>query len=174
MFVKIMEAQNLDEISRKITKVILTNQQKMVREEDIRNLCEGSNFDQIIKIVYNNLKNVGFELITTKFLDQKYFVLTSDGKDDNISPSSYGTLALILALSIEVDENLKVSDLKELFSEVWSSDVEYLILNDYLRKLSIENLEFIKVTPLGKATLKNIIQNLNLKSLIDIFKHSKT
>ena len=94
-----MEKENINQIVRNITKLILTNQQKMVREEDLKNLCEGSNFDQIINEVYLNLKKVGFELITTKFLDQKYYVLTSEGKDDNITPSQYGTLALIVALS---------------------------------------------------------------------------
>ena len=165
--------QNNDEITRKITKVILTNQQKMLREDDLRNLCEGSNFDQIIKSVYASLQNIGFELITTKFLDQKYYVLTSEGKDDAISPSSYGTLALILALSKEVDENIQLSDLKEIFSEVWSS-VNDLILNDYLRKININDLDIIKITPLGKATLKNIIHNINLKNLLEVFKNKKS
>ena len=168
-----MEKENFNQIVRKITKLILTNQQKMVREEDLKNLCEGSNFDQIINEVYLNLKNVGFELIATKFLDQKYYVLTSEGKDDNITPSQYGTLALIAALSKEVDENIKVDDLKEIFSEVWTSDVEFLIENDYLRKINIDDLEIVKITPLGKAALKNIIQNIQLKNLLEVFKDKK-
>ena len=168
-----MEKENFNQIVRKITKLILTNQQKMLRDEDLKNLCEGSNFDQIINEVYLNLKKVGFELITTKFLDQKYFVLTSEGKDDDITPSQYGTLALIVALSKEVDENIKVDDLKEIFSEVWTSDVKFLIDNDYLRKISIGDLELVKITPLGKAALKNIIQNIQLKNLLEVFKDIK-
>ena len=171
---KIMEKEDFYEIVRKITKLILTHQQKMVREEDLRNLCEGYNFDQIINEVYINLRNVGLELITTKFLDQNYFVLTSEGKDDNITPSQYGTLALILALSKEVDENMKLSDLKDIFSEVWTTDVEFLIENDYLRKINVEDLEIVKITPLGKATLKNIIENLQLKNLLNIFNDIKS
>lgn len=168
-----MEKENFNQIVRKITKLILTNQQKMLRDEDLKNLCEGSNFDQIISEVYLNLKKVGFELITTKFLDQKYFVLTSEGKDDDITPSQYGTLALIVALSKEVDENIKVDDLKEIFSEVWTSDVKFLIDNDYLRKINIGDLELVKITPLGKAALKNIIQNIQLKNLLEVFKDIK-
>lgn len=168
-----MEKENYNQIVRKITKLILTNQQKMLRDEDLKNLCEGSNFDQIINEVYLNLKKVGFELITTKFLDQKYFVLTSEGKDDDITPSQYGTLALIVALSKEVDENIKVDDLKEIFSEVWTSDVKFLIDNDYLRKINIGDLELVKITPLGKAALKNIIQNIQLKNLLEVFKDIK-
>lgn len=169
-----MEKEDFYEIVRKITKLILTHQQKMVREEDLRNLCEDYNYDRIINEVYINLRNVGLELITTKFLDQNYFVLTSEGKDDNITPSQYGTLALILALSKEVDENMKLSDLKDIFSEVWTTDVEFLIEKDYLRKINVEDLEIVKITPLGKATLKNIIENLQLKNLLNIFNDIKS
>ncbi len=166
-----MESSKIEAIIRNITKLILTNQQKMIREEDIKNLCDNSlDFAQIISSVYENLKKIGFDLITTKFLDNKYYVLTSEGKDDDLTPSQYGTLALILALSKELDENLKLNDLKELFMDVWASDVENLIQKDFLRKIKIENIELVKVTPLGKAIMKNIIQDLNLKNLLDSIK----
>ncbi|MFX1321489.1 MAG: hypothetical protein ACFFAQ_07590 [Promethearchaeota archaeon] len=162
-----MEGTNIEEVVRNITRIILTNPQKMIREEDLRNLCKNFEFNNIISKVYLNLKNVGFELITSKFLDQNYYILTSYGKDDNITPSQYGTLALILALSKEVDENIKLNDLKEIFGNVWNSDIKFLIDNDYIREF--ENLGIIKVTPLGKALLKNIVQDLHLKSLLRIF-----
>ncbi len=163
-----MEITNFEEAVKNITKIILTSPQKMIREEDLRNLSKNFDFEQIISTVYLNLKKIGFEFITSNFLDQKFYVLTSEGKDDSITPSQYGTLALILALSKEVDENIKISDLKEIFKEVWAADVEFLIENDYLRK--IEDLDIIKITPLGKAILKNIIQDLNLKNLLNAFK----
>ncbi len=166
-----MQDDYIQETIKKITKLILTNEQKMVREEDLINLCDPSlDFHQIINFIYDNLKEIGFELITTKFLEQKYYILTSDGIDDTITPSQYGTLALITALSKEIDENLKFSDINEIFSEVWDSDIKFLLKNDYLRKLSINDLEIIQVSPLGKALMKNIIQNLQLKNLIDVFK----
>ena len=163
-----MEITNFEEVVKNITKIILTSPQKMIREEDLRNLSKNFDFEQIISTVYLNLKKIGFEFIKSNFLDQKFYVLTSEGKDDSITPSQYGTLALILALSKEVDENIKISDLKEIFKEVWADDVEFLIENDYLRK--IEDLDIIKITPLGKAILKNIIQDLNLKNLLNAFK----
>jgi len=42
-----------------------------------------------------------------------------------------------------------------------------LIDNDYLRKN--EDLAIIRVSPLGKAILKNIIQDLRLKNLLNVF-----
>ncbi len=146
----------------------------MIREKDLVNLCDDSlDFNLIISNVYENLKSVGFEMITTKFLEQKFYVLTTEGKDDNITPSQYGTLALILALSKEIDENMQLTDLKEMFSEVWNTDIEFLIKNDYLRQSKIENLDIVKVTPLGKATMKEIIQNLQLKNLLEVFKQKE-
>ena len=169
------ETDIFKEIVKNITRIILTNQQKMIREEDLRSLYDETvDFDQIIHDVFVNLNNLGFELITTKFLDQNYYVLTTEGKDDNITPSQYGTLAVILALSKEVDDNIKVDDLKEIFSNVWDSDIKLLIENDYLRKLNVEGLDIVKVTPLGNAIMKNIIHDLHLKDLLDIYKEAKS
>lgn len=163
------ENDNINEIVTNITKIILTNPQKIIREEDLRNLSRELNFEQVMSDVYSNLRNVGFELIKTKFLEQQYYILTSDGKDDNITPSQYGILALIIALSKEVDENIKIEDLKEIFVELWESDVQLLINNDYLRVF--DELGIIKVTPLGKATMKNVIKDLQLQNLLNIFEN---
>ncbi len=163
-----MENNTYENIVKDITKVILTSPQRMIRKDDLSNLCKGFDFERIISEVYINLKNVGFDFISSNFLGQKYYILTSEGKDDNITPSQYGILALIVALSKEVDENIKIDDLKEIFLDVWISDIQFLIDNEYLR--IDESLNIIKVTPLGKALLKDIIDDLQLKRLINILK----
>jgi len=162
-----MENQDTENTVRKITKLILTNPQKLIREEDLKTLSSEQDFEDLISKVYTNLQNVGFELIKTKFFDQSFYVLTTEGMDDTISPSQYGILALITALSKELEENLPIKDLKELFAEVWDTDIKLLIDNDYLRKN--EDLAIIRVSPLGKAILKNIIQDLRLKNLLNVF-----
>ena len=164
----IMSVKNGNETVKNITKLILTNPQKVIREEDLKNLSKDFNFERIMSEIYVNLRNIGFELIKTNFLDHQYYILTSEGKDDNITPSQYGTLALIIALSKELDDNMKIEDLKEIFSEVWDSDIQFLINNDYLREF--DDLEIIKVAPLGKATMKNILREVQLKNLLDLFK----
>jgi hypothetical protein len=162
-----INSNEISETIRNITKIILTNPQKIIREEDLKNLSKDFNFEEIMSDVYLNLRNVGLELIKTTFLEQKYYILTSEGKDDNITPSQYGTLALILALSKEVDENIKVEDLKEIFEEIWDTDVQFLIDNDYIRKF--DELGIIKISPLGKAIMKNIIMDIDLKTLLNLF-----
>ena len=162
-----MENNSYEEVVRNIAKIVLTSPQKMIREEDLRILSKNFEFEEIISAVYLNLQNIGFEFIKSKFLDQVFYVLTSEGKDDNVLPSQYGTLALILALSKEIDENLEIKDLEEIFKEVWMSDVEFLIENDYLRKF--EDQKILRVTPLGKALLKNVLQDLDLKNLLEAF-----
>ncbi|MHA2397975.1 MAG: hypothetical protein ACXADU_03685 [Promethearchaeota archaeon] len=163
-----MAATNFEEVVKNITKLILTNPQKMIREEDLKTLSRDVDFEQVIAEVYTNLQNIGFELITTRFLDQQFYILTSEGKDDDITPSQYGTLALIVALSKEIDENIKIEDLKEIFTDVWDTDIQFLIESDYIR--DFEELGIIKVAPLGKAIMKNIIIDLNLKNLLNLFK----
>ena len=162
-----MESGNFEEVVRNIAKIVLTSPQKMIREEDLRILSKNFEFEEIISAVYLNLQNIGFEFIKSKFLDQVFYVLTSEGKDDNVLPSQYGTLALILALSKEIDENLEIKELEEIFKEVWTSDIEFLIENDYLRKF--EDQKILRVTPLGKALLKNVLQDLDLKNLLEAF-----
>ena len=166
-----MEPVNFEEIVKNIAKIVLTSPQKMIREEDLLVLTKNLDFEQVISAVYSNLKNVGFEFIKSKFLDQNYYVLTSEGKDDRVTPSQYGTLVLILALSKELDDNLDMNDLKDIFKEVWSTDMKFLIENDYLRKIEDQNI--LKITPLGKALLKNIIKDIELKNLLETFKRKK-
>ena len=166
-----MEPVNFEETVKNIAKIVLTSPQKMIREEDLLILTKNLDFEQVISAVYSNLKNVGFEFIKSKFLDQNYYVLTSEGKDDRVTPSQYGTLVLILALSKELDDNLDMNDLKDIFKEVWSTDIKFLIENDYLRKIEDQNI--LKITPLGKALLKNIIKDIELKNLLETFKRKK-
>jgi hypothetical protein len=162
-----MTEKEFEEVIKTITKIILTNPQKMIREEDLKNLSKDLKFEQVMSEIYVNLQNIGFELIKTKFLEQTFYILTSEGKDDDITPSQYGTLALIVALSKEVDENIKIEDLQEIFTNNWDTDIQFLIENDYLRKF--DELGIIKVAPLGKAIMKNIIVDIQLKNLLNLF-----
>jgi hypothetical protein len=166
-----METVNFEDIVKNIAKIILTSPQKMIREEDLLILTKNLDFEHVISAVYSNLKNVGFEFIKSRFLGQNYYILTSEGKDDRVTPSQYGTLALILALSKELDENLDINDLKDIFKEVWNTDVKFLIENDYIRKIDDQNI--LKITPIGKALLKNIIKDIELKNLLEAFKRKK-
>lgn len=165
--IAIMAVEEFEETIKNITKIILNNPQKMIREEDLKNLSKDFNYEEVMSEIYVKLINIGFELIKTKFLEQTFYILTSEGKDDNVTPSQYGTLALIVALSKEVDENIKTEDLKDIFSNVWDTDIKFLIENDYIR--IFDELGITKVAPLGKAIMKNIIADLKLKNLLNLF-----
>jgi hypothetical protein len=80
-----MENDEFEETVKLITKLILTQPQKMIREEDLQNLSKKFNFEKIMSNIYLNLKKVGFEFIKSKFLSDTYYILTSEGKDDMIS-----------------------------------------------------------------------------------------
>jgi len=162
-----LSVKNIKELLKNLTKFILLNPQKMIREDDLKNLSKNFNFKEVMSEIYMNLKNIGFELIKTKFLEQQFYILTSEGKDDSITPSQYGALALIIALSKEIDGNIKLSELKEIFNEVWDTDIQTLIDRDYLRKF--DELGIVKVAPLGKAIMKEIINDIKLNKFLDIF-----
>ena len=67
-----MRNTNFEDTIEQITRLILTSPQKMIREEDLRNLSKNFNFEDIISNIYMNLKKVGFEIVTSKFLNQKF------------------------------------------------------------------------------------------------------
>ena len=62
-----MVTKEIEEVIKNITKIILTNPQKMIREEDLKNLSKDLKFEQVMSEIYVKLQNIGFELIKTKF-----------------------------------------------------------------------------------------------------------
>lgn len=163
---------NIELTVKKIANLILTSPQKMIREEDLKVISKNFNFEEIMSEVYLSLQKVGFELIKTNFFEQGYYVLTTDGIDDNITPSQYGILAIIAALSKELEEVIPINDIKDIFKEIWNTDIKFLINNDYLREN--EELKIIRLTPLGKAILKNVYKDLRLDNLINIFENESS
>jgi len=161
------EENEFNENVRKISRLILTSPQKLIREEDLRNMIKDHDFNQIIGKVYHDLKQVGFELIKTKFQDETYYILTTEGKDDEITPTQYGILAILIALTNELGENLNLAYMKDLFVDLWEIDIKPLVKDNYLQ--IDENLGILRVSPLGKALLKEIAKNLTLKNLLSSF-----
>ena len=146
----------------------------MIREDDLKNLCPiKGNFDQVVSLLYNKYKELGIELIMSQFLGEKYYILTFEGKEKDITPGQYGTLALLIAYSNEIDENMSLDEIKEIFSEVWDTDIQSFLQQDYLRIVTMKDLQVIKITPLGKSLLKNVIKDLQLKNLLDVFEKSR-
>ncbi len=167
-----MSQNSLNETIKTIGKYLIQNQQRMVREEDLKNLCPSSvDFNQLISPLYTKYKEIGIELISSNFLGEKYYILTMEGKDKSISPGQYGILALLIAYSNEIDENMNLSEIKEIFSDVWTTDIQIFLDQDYLRIITMNDHEVMRVTPLGKSLLKNIIKDLKLKNLMELFEN---
>lgn len=149
----------------RLSQVIL--QGRMIRQQDLQNLCSSAEeFVQTIPELIKNFQAIGLSLARTTFKGDKYFILTSPGKDPSISPSMYGTLALILTMYNEIGSDLPVEQMRKLFQEVWS-DVEQLMDANYLQVDSTQQEEHLLITPMGKAAFKNIVKNLKFKELID-------
>ncbi len=152
----------------KLSQILLSNQKSMIKEQDIINLCENDEeYKEIIPHLVKNFQNIGVSLIRTSYQGKRYFVLTIGGKDQNITPSMYGTMALLVSLYNEVGEDVSLKELKKLFSNVWS-DIEALISANYLHITKDEPDEKIEITPIGKGAFKNIIKELNIKKILEI------
>ncbi len=157
-----------EQLIARLSRILLQNQTGMVKEHDLRNLCASEEeYTQIIPQIVKDFKNLGLSLIRTKFQGERYYVLTTPGKDSKITPSMYGAMALIIATVNEIGNNLLVSELKAIFKNVWS-DIESLLSIDYLRIVKTKDGEKIEITPLGKGAFKNIMKDLNLKKLTEL------
>ena len=151
---------------QQISRLIIQNKKKIVNERDIINLCSNDEeYKEIIPILVQNFKLIGFSLIRTTFQGKRYFVLTTPGKDDIISPSMYGTLGLIIALYNEVGREIELSNIKQIFKELWN-EVEELITHNYLQISKDKGSETVSITPIGKAAFKNILKDLNLPKIL--------
>ena len=151
---------------QQISRLIIQNKKKIVSERDIINLClNDEEYKEIIPILVQNFKLIGFSLIRTTFQGKRYFVLTTPGKDDIISPSMYGTLGLIIALYNEVGREIELIKIKQIFKELWD-EVEELIKHNYLQISKNKGSEILTITPIGKAAFKNILKDLNLPKIL--------
>ena len=81
-------------------------------------------------------------------------------------------MAIIATLGKDLEEVIPIKDVKEIFKEIWDTDIKFLIDNDYIRKN--EELKIIRLSPLGKAVLKNIYKDLRLDNLIKIFENENS
>ncbi len=153
-------------LMQQLSRLIVQNKNKVINERDIINLCsDEEEYNRIIPVLVQNFKLIGFSLIRTTFQGKRYFVLTTPGKDDIISPSMYGTLGLIIALHNEVGRDIKLIKIKQIFKELWD-EVEELIKHNYLQISKNKGTDTLTITPIGKAAFKNILKDLNLPKIL--------
>lgn len=156
---------------QQISRLIIQNKKKIVNERDIINLCsDEEEYKRIIPILVQNFKLIGFSLIRTTFQGKRFFILTTPGKDDVISPSMYGTLGLIIALYNDVGREIELIKFKKIFKELWD-EIEELITHNYLQIIQDKGTDKISITPIGKAAFKNILKDLNLPKILSFQDH---
>ena len=154
---------------RKISKIFLEGTNRMLSEKDLLNYLD--NFDLLEDILDDlnaRFENIGYEIISTVFLKEKYYLLTTEGKDMRLNPEQYGILAIILGIYKEIGRNLTVNEFKDLFSNVWS-DIEFLLKSRYLSENTIKNETHIVPTPLTKILFKNVIDQIELTKILNEF-----
>ena len=141
---------------------------KLTKEQDLRNLCDSDEeYEEVIKELVRRFSSLGVSVVRTQYHGDRYYVLSTPGKDDAVSINMYGTLSLIVAVFNDLGMDLSLDQLKDIFSEVWE-DIENLIQINYLQISKEKEKEMLKITPLGKAALKNVLKTLELKDFIPL------
>jgi hypothetical protein len=154
---------------KKISKIFLEGTNRMLSEKDLLNYLDNFDlFEEILDDLNARFENIGYEIISTVFLKEKYYLLATEGKDMHLNPEQYGILAIILGLNKEIGRDLTVNEFKDLFSNVWR-DIEYLLKSGYLNKNTIKNETHIVLTPLTKILFKNVIDQIGLTKILNEF-----
>jgi hypothetical protein len=157
-----------ENLFKRISQIVLQSDSQMIKEENIRNLCpDEEEFQEIISTLLKSLKTMGFSLIRTTYENERYFVITIPGKDSDISPSMYGVMGLILSVYNELGKDMELDEIKKIFKENWE-DIESLVEIEYLKIEKVDNIQILKITPLGKAAFKNVLKELKIKNIIDL------
>jgi len=154
---------------KKISKIFLEGTNRMLREKDLLNYLD--NFDLLEEILDDlnaRFESIGYEIISTVFLKEKYYLLVTEGKDMRLNPEQYGILAIILGINKEIGRDLTMNEFKDLFSNVWR-DIEFLLKSRYLSENTIENETYIVLTPLTKILFKNVIDQIGLTKILNEF-----
>jgi hypothetical protein len=156
---------NNEKIS-KICRLILQNEKKMTKELDIINLCTNSEeLEELLPEIVARFEQIGFNLVRSKYRNEKYYVLTGIGKDDQISPKMYGALGLIIAYFNELGEEQPVTELKVIFAEIWDEITQLINLN-YLQIFPGMKGEMLVITPLAKACFRSVLKELDFKKYL--------
>lgn len=156
------------ELIERLCRFISVNSTGMTKEQDLINLCSGiDQLEQLIPEITHRFEQVGFSLVRSKFQGDRFYVLTTPGKDDRISPRMYGILGILIATFNELGPELEVKTVKELFHDMWG-DIEQLIALNYLQYSPQGTTTNLIVTPIAKAALKNVLKSLELKNLFKV------
>jgi len=150
------------------SRILLENNARMSREQDLKNLCESEEeYETIIPELVKRFTSLGISLVRTQFHGERYYVLTTPGKDDIMTPNMYATLGLLIALYNDVGADIPFSQVQDIFKEVWG-DIEALLKVNYLERTNIHERDLLEITPLGKGAFKNVIKSLELKEFFDL------
>lgn len=154
---------------KKISKIFLEGTNRMLSEKDLLIYLDSIDLlEELLDDLNARFENIGYEIISTVFLKEKYYLLATEGKDMRLKPEQYGILAIILGINKEIGRDLAVNEFKDLFSNVWR-DIEFLLKSGYLSENTIKKETYFILTPLTKILFKNVIDQIALTKILNEF-----
>ena len=160
--------ENQDSRIKRICRLLLETQEKMIKEKDLLILAENDDdlFQEIISEVNSRFDEVGYELIRTTFMDEAYYLLASSGMDKNLTPQMYGILGLIFSFQKEFTRDMSLPEAKEIFRSQWQ-EIVFLQEKGYLKEHSLQKETYLLITPIGKVIFKDLISDISLDAILD-------
>lgn len=163
------ENQNENQYSKikRICRLLLESQEKMVKEKDLLTLAENDEdlFQDIISEVNSRFDEIGYELIRTSFMDEAYYLLASSGMDKNLTPQMYGILGLIFSYQKEFSRDMNLLEAKEIFKSQWQ-EILFLQEKGYLKEHTLQKETYLLITPIGKVLFKDLISDISLDAIL--------
>lgn len=158
---------------KKISQLLIETPEHIVKEKDLILFVQDSNvLEEIMSDLVIRFEKIGYEIIKTRFMNDVIYLLATEGIDKKLTPQMYGILAIIIGLNKDIGSELKTSDAKNIFTDVWS-EVEFLIENKYLNELKIENESYLVTSPMSKVLFKNFINDISFEKISEILKLKK-
>lgn len=158
---------------KKISQLLIESPEHMVKEKDLILFVQDSNlFEEIMGDLVIRFEKIGYDIIKTKFMNENIYLLATEGMDKKLTPQMYGILAIIIGLNKDIGTELKFSDAKTIFSDVWN-EIEFLIENKYLSEIKIENESYLITSPISKVLFKNFINDISFEKISEILKLKK-
>jgi hypothetical protein len=152
---------------KKISQLLIENPERMIKEKDLITFVQDANvLEEMISDLVSRFEKIGYDILKTRFINDTFYLLTTEGIDKKLTPQMYGILALIIGLSKELGKEMKISDAQNIFSEIWD-EANFLIENKYLNEIKMENDTYLVAGPIAKAVFKNFINEISFEKIME-------
>jgi hypothetical protein len=159
-------AEEFEKKIKRMAKLFLENSSRMIKENDLVNLISSEeSLEDTVADLNSRFEKIGYEIIKSKFLNDSYYILTSEGFNKALTPQMYGILAIIVTVNKDLGKDFTIEEANDIFSEM-SQEIAFLKEQNYLVEIKANKEVKLIATPLAKVLFKNLIKELNVEVIL--------